>query len=170
MGNPKNTRNKFWTNVDKRGPTECWHWTAALSATGYGNYRENYKQYGAHRYAYIDAYGDPGQGVLVRHKCDNRRCVNPNHLETGSYADNNRDTVVRGRSLTGERNHAAKLTEQDVIEMRKRAAAGESNGVLTDEFGVSRGAVDHAVSGRSWKHLDTPPVVGRPRRRRKTKP
>lgn len=168
MANKRNTRTRFWENVSVRAPNECWEWTAARSTTGYGNYREHYVQYGAHRYAYIDAVGEIPPGMVVRHTCDNRGCVNPRHLELGTYADNNRDTVKRGRSLTGERNHAAKLTEAKVKEARERAAQGEPVSLIAEDLGVSHPAAYNAITGRSWTRVPTPPVTGGPRRRRDT--
>lgn len=107
----------------------------------------------AHRVSHVLATGEIPQGLLIRHRCDNRICVNPDHLEIGTIADNSRDMAERGGSTRGERSASARLTERDVIEIRRRYAAGETQRSLAEEFGVDQSTVSYAISGRTWSYL-----------------
>lgn len=94
-------RARFDTLVD-RSPRDggCHLWTGSINSKGYGRLRiqhNNHKTaYMAHRLAYIFAGGDP-QTPVVRHRCDNPPCVNPDHLVGGTVTDNIRDAIERGR-------------------------------------------------------------------------
>ena len=99
---------RFWNNVDKRHYRQCWHWTGGLLWNNaievrylYGRFGANGKRYKAHRVAYMIAKGRIPHKHVVRHKCDNPKCVNPHHLETGTQRQNDRDRTIRGRSRNG---------------------------------------------------------------------
>lgn len=82
-----------------RTPT-CWIWTGAIeSRGGYGRFRSNQGVVAAHRYAWTASFGQPDLPI-VRHRCDVRVCVNPNHLQVGTQADNIEDTIRRHRRRT----------------------------------------------------------------------
>lgn len=86
---------RFWDCVEKTD--ECWIWTGTTDGYGYGvtsHFRQKIK---AHRLSYEMRFGPIPPGLVVRHKCDNPCCVNPNHLELGTQKDNVRDAVSRGR-------------------------------------------------------------------------
>ena len=111
-------RARFWSKVD-RACDGCHEWTGALGQNGYGEFRvheDNCRyRYRSHRVAYELAYGVAlTEDHVVRHKCDNRSCCNPAHLEVGTHSDNVRDRVERGRSAAGSQNGRAKLTEEGV--------------------------------------------------------
>jgi hypothetical protein len=81
----------FESKIDKSG--QCWIWTAAKTKDGYGNYRSKY----AHRVSYELYIGAIPEGLIVRHTCDVRHCVNPFHLLVGTKKDNTHDMIMRGR-------------------------------------------------------------------------
>jgi len=146
----------FWRHVDMRSVSECWLWMGARYLGGYGRIRRDGRQMGAHREAFALAYGAPvPRGVMVCHRCDNPPCVNPAHLFLGTAADNNADRHHKGRDARqkGELHPSAKLTDADVLEMRKLRATGEQFKDLAARFGVTTQAAFLAATGRTWRHL-----------------
>ena len=88
---------RFWEKVDKSG--ECWLWTGAKTAEGYGAFSVNKKRVYAHRFSYTQHHGEIPAGSMVLHKCNNPGCVNPSHLYAGSAKDNAVDRSAAGNSV-----------------------------------------------------------------------
>ena len=80
-----------------RGEGDCWEWTAAVSGKGYGKTSIDGKEAATHRWAYESFHGEVPPGLFVCHRCDNRRCMNPEHLFVGTAIDNFSDMVAKGR-------------------------------------------------------------------------
>lgn len=149
---------RFWSKVDKRGPDECWNWTATLNNRGYGQLGENARLVYAHRVSWKLNAGPIPAGVCVLHRCDNRPCVNPAHLFLGTQADNMADMARKGRAdrlrkAKGEQCWNARLSVGDVSYIRSPAVVGLTDKDLSRYFGVSEATVNHARSGRSWKSI-----------------
>lgn len=153
LRSPLTVEERFWTKV-QRGDG-CWEWTGKERVKGYGRFRPGSTQPKvlAHRFAYELLCGPIPDGLQVLHRCDNPLCVRPDHLFPGTNADNVADKVSKGRQsrLGGERNPNAKLTEQDVLEVRRRRAAGESRKVVAAAFGISPTMVSLITTGRFWR-------------------
>lgn len=120
----------------------------------------------AHRVAYCIAQGIPVEeiaGLVVRHRCDNPRCVNPEHLEIGTQADNIDDMVRRGRQARGVANGLAKLTPETVRAIRARYTPGSKGGRgvtsatsvrgLAREHGVDTTVIRKIIQGKTWGHV-----------------
>lgn len=107
------------------------------------------------RYVYEQNFGKIPDGLVIRHKCDTPPCINPEHLELGTYQDNSDDKVSRGRasSLPGEKNPMAKLTTADVIKIRRLIKQGYGDTYIGDRFGVSRKCIAKIRTGETWKHV-----------------
>src|SRR5215203_6203618 len=109
---------RFWSKVKRRGPEECWPWTASTIRHGYGSFRFNGRAWVASRVAYLLANGEFDLSQDVLHSCDNPNCCNPAHLRIGTARENAADMMARRRhrptSRRGEKVPAAKLTEDEV--------------------------------------------------------
>lgn len=144
---------RFWNKVDKSG--ECWIWTAARNERGYGLFHIRAGQrFYAHRFSYSLRFGTLGD-LCVLHRCDNPRCVRPDHLFLGTRGDNMRDMTAKGRRLRGARNGASKLTEDAVAAIRARLAhapRGEAARVAR-EYGVAPSVICRVRSGKIWRHV-----------------
>jgi hypothetical protein len=104
----------------------------------------------AHREAYEAVNGaGSAAGLVVRHRCDVRACVNPAHLQIGTHSDNVRDKVERGR-------HPTKLTEADVRTIRSEYVPRSKDfnlHVLASRFGVDQSLIALVVKRKIWRHV-----------------
>ena len=134
---------------------DCWVWIASKMRTGYGqiNARDG-RIVTAHRLSYQLHKGEIPSGMFVCHTCDNRACVNPDHLWLGTPKDNIQDMMKKGRAVRnparGTKNHAAKLTENQVAEIY---TSRKSNVELAKQFGVTAACVFNIKNGFSWSHF-----------------
>lgn len=129
----------------------CWIWIGSLNDNaGYGNYWVGRKRVLAHRASYEKEVSNVPQGMLVLHKCDIRCCVNPDHLYVGDSKQNTRDAVLRKRYPYGEKNPSAKLTEIEVIDIKK---SDLSHSKIAKKYGIGETTVGYIRQGRIWKHV-----------------
>jgi hypothetical protein len=136
-------------------PDGCTEWTGNRDANGYGRIGVEQRPVLVHRLAWELAHGPIPAGLHVLHRCDNPPCVRLDHLSLGTQADNMRDTVTRGRHVQGDRVGTAKLTEANVLEIRRRyAAGGVTQKSLAAEFGVKPPAIQAIINRRKWRHLE----------------
>lgn len=133
--------------------TDCIEWQGCKGHNGYGQRRVKYMLWPAHRYAWFQKYGSIPDGMCVLHKCDNRSCVNVDHLFLGTQGDNLRDMAAKGRSLQGERNPQSVLTAWDVVKIRKLQRLGISMKDLADQFGINVRNINRIVSRQAWRHV-----------------
>lgn len=160
---------RFWRYVNKSGPiareglSPCWLWTAAVTTSGYGvigrmggKGRGNVR---AHRLSYCIAHGLDESMLgkqMVLHACDNRQCVNPDHLSLGDVRKNAREMVERGRNFTmpGTACRKAKLTEALVAQIRDEHARGVAGyRTLAKRYGVDRKIIQRIVRRIDWQHV-----------------
>lgn len=145
----------MWTKVDTfvvsrrvdLGP--CWNWVGTLGVGGYGQMRIKCSYQRTHRISWFLTHGE-WPILCVCHKCDNRRCVNPDHLFLGTGADNVADKVAKTRQARGSAHGRSKLTEEIVLDIRRN---GRPVPDLAREYGVPVECIRHARKGITWKHL-----------------
>lgn len=146
----KDLGERFWAKVDKSG--NCWLWTAALLKTGYGCLRINRKTTRAHRVAYELSVGPIPEGALLRHTCDNPRCVNPAHLLLGDKRSNAMDAIERGQHRCGERDPKSKLSNKDVTNIRSALARGETGRSLAKRYRVDESWISQIKNNTGRRH------------------
>lgn len=141
---------RFWAHVDKDGAkildTQCWEWTRPRTLRGYGVFFMNSTYRAAHRASWQLHQGDIGD-LCVLHRCDNPPCIRPDHLFLGTFDDNNKDKAKKGRAPKGEGHKSTKVSDQAILEIRKRAAAGESHRVIAEDYDLSQGYTSRVVRG-----------------------
>lgn len=152
----KADKTRFHSLVSVRGPDECWPWLGPTNPHrgNYGRFWIRRVDYRVNRLAFWLHYGvDPGE-YDVCHTCDNPPCCNPNHLFKGTRADNLADMRAKQRHATGERHGIAKLTIQQVREIRQRYIPRKvSMYKLADEYGVSEMTINNIIHGKIWRHV-----------------
>ncbi len=153
-------RRRFWARV-RKSASGCWEWTGGRRGgrpgAEYGAFSLGKRSIGAHRFAWEIEHGQIAVGLVVRHTCDNPKCVRIDHLQLGTNRDNIDDMLAKQRQRRGESHNNHRLTEAAVIEARRAYAEGESGVVdLALANGVGRATMGQAISGMTWKHLPMP--------------
>lgn len=140
----------FWSKVDKSG--NCWEWMAGKTSGGYGVFWMNLRQNLAHRVAMAFSGGNVPDDLCVCHACDNRGCVNPDHLFIGTHQDNTRDMVVKGRAPIrfGENSGTARLSDSDVLSIR---SDNRVHSVIASDYGVVQSTITRIKNRKRWGHL-----------------
>lgn len=150
----KNTAKERFENKFVKEPSGCWRWTACFQGTGYGYFWLDGRLTTAPRAA-LKLYKELDAGKqFACHTCDNRWCVNPDHLFLGSAQDNMDDCVVKKRFRPGNhggtRNGRAKLTDQDVTTIRQLAAIGISRKQILQQFDIGTSQYHRIVNKVQW--------------------
>ena len=173
----QNFLDRFWNKANKDGPVPshcpelgpCWVWTAHIDRLGYGWFQSaRRKSELAHRVAWRITNGTILDGIKCCHKCDNRSCVNPDHLFLGTQADNMRDAANKKRMASGDRSGSrlhpesrprgentpcAKLRDEDIPVIRALVANGKSQRSVARRFGVHHGIIGGIIRRKAWKHV-----------------
>jgi hypothetical protein len=150
---------RFWSLVERRGPDECWLWTAATDRYGYGviseslGSRSQRTQLSTHRLSYELANGPVPDGAYVLHRCDTRACVNPSHLWLGTNVDNMADMAAKGRAMHGPSHVHAKLNAPAVRQIRADYALGCTLASLARRYSVTAQSIRAVVDGETWRHV-----------------
>jgi hypothetical protein len=142
---------KFGWTVTASG---CWEWNGSCYQSGYGHLYFQGRDLYAHRLSFELHNGPIPKGMFICHTCDNPPCMNPAHLFAGTPADNSADMRNKGRNRRGVANRQAKLSEDDVREIRRLAKAGESRLLLSERFGVTQSGIYGVVMRINWKHIE----------------
>jgi len=132
----------------------CWLWTGTKNRAGYGKLCfKNNNAATAHRVSYLLFKGEIPAGMCVCHTCDNPACVKPDHLWLGTTQENTADMVKKNRSLRGEKSTMAKVTEADVIAIRKLNSLNIAQNKISKMFNLTAGHINNIIKKRVWKHI-----------------
>ncbi len=163
---------KLYSRVARMGRSQCWQWSGYTNNRGYGvMYFQG--QYGkatggrivrgrgmlyVHRVAWALTNGVAPSDKLVCHKCDNPICVNPEHLFLGDHRANTQDMMKKGRgkykTLKGENSPAHKITERDVVHIRRQySEGGITQAALAECYGIDSSAVSLIIRRKNWRHV-----------------
>ena len=145
--------------------SSCWEWQGKINRFGYGRACTYKKEVAAHRLSYELFLGEIPEGKMICHHCDNRKCVNPEHLFLGTHQDNMDDGVKKKRFLhgeawrkanyktlerVGEKHHNSKLTLNAVRDIFELKELGLSHVEIGSIFGVSYSTVGEVLRGQIW--------------------
>lgn len=147
---------RFMTKVrvgERRG--DCWIWDGNKPGGRHGHFCMEGTTVKAHRWIYQFLREPIPDGLVVRHRCDNPQCVNPSHLETGTYADNTADMYMRGRAPNrkGSNHPLAVLSDEDVRAIRRMAGCGKPQWAIARQYGISRQQAGKIIRRESWGHV-----------------
>ena len=130
----------------------CYLWVGSLTSQGYGGIVRKGKLLQAHRVVYEFECGPIPEGAMICHHCDNRICVNPDHLYVGDAQSNNDDMNRRGRNKSpkGSEHHNARLTAAQATEIFYATGSLQS---IADRYGIHEMSVYRIKHGCRWKCL-----------------
>lgn len=158
---PKKTLAQKMSNRMRDGLNGCKEWTAYTDVYGYGVFKTGGKVRKAHRLSWEAFVGKIPDGMCVLHKCDNRKCINPDHLFLGTFSDNVKDMMKKGRHRAGiapqigQKNGMSKITEiqaKEIISLIGKMSQDE----IAKKFKITRGQVVKISTSKAWAHLERP--------------
>jgi hypothetical protein len=152
---------RFWAKVSKTD--SCWNWKRPDPSNGYGKFTYQGRVMGAHRASWLIHYGPIPDNLWVLHRCDNHACIRPDHLFLGTHNDNMADMATKQRATfqqhpdiipKGEQHRNAKLTDDQVREIRQLRSDGVPRRVIAQLFDISVSNVKRITSRKGWPHIE----------------
>jgi hypothetical protein len=150
-------KERFETKFVKKDDDQCWKWLGVKSKDGYGAFNLHignkvYRKVRSHRLSYEFYKGEIPSGMLVCHKCDNRECINPEHLFLGTQKDNLLDMRRKGRSLHGHKNPKSKFSQEQLAIIRSELLSAElSMQKLANKYGVNLCTIKRIKYNKSYQ-------------------
>jgi len=148
----KRLRFKYFDKYVVRTSEGCWKWTGRVNIGGYPQLADNYP---AHKFSY-EYYVKPiPKGLYALHHCDTRSCCNFSHIFLGTLNDNNQDMIKKGRMYInyGGKSPKRKLSDEQVIEIKKLLKTGLSQNKISKKFNISQSGIVDIKSGRTYKNV-----------------
>lgn len=150
------TKKRFFKYVNKTD--NCWEWIGSLDTRGYGQFFICGKLINSHRVSFIINKGKIRENLHVLHSCDNKKCVKPDHLRLGTDEENRLEKIFKRRHSFGEKSGRAKLTTEQVIEIRNTKLCGKKKDKLTiqmlaEKYNVGKRTICSVRWNETWKHI-----------------
>lgn len=146
----KSLRERFESKVELIPFSTCHWWTGATPGNIYGGIKDKGTMHAAHRVSYELYRETIPHGLYVLHKCDNPKCVNPDHLFLGTAQDNMDDMIKKGRQRYKPR---SKVTAEEVLKIRKLHNGPQSTDKLALRFGLTPKSITNIINRRTWSHI-----------------
>jgi len=143
------THDRFLSKTHPIPLHSCWEWSGGIASHGYGVFNHTL----AHRYSYSYYIDEIPEGLHVLHICDNKSCVNPDHLFLGTNYDNIEDKIIKGRQARWENSGVAILTNSNVLEIKEKLKRGETQMSIAECFGVDQSTISNIKTGKTWREL-----------------
>lgn len=143
-------RDKYFNSKYEIKDNGCWEWIGSRDRKGYSRFGIKTKAY---RYSYEKFKGKIPQNMSICHSCDNKGCVNPNHLFLGTNEENQEDKVKKNRQAKEESHGRSKLTRENVIDIREKIIKGVGCRYLANQYHVTIGLIYHIRDRKIWKNL-----------------
>lgn len=152
MRKEKDVKQSILDNIKINEITDCWEWQKGTDGRGYGSFKVFGKNKKVHRASYEIFNGEIPNGLFILHSCDNPICCNPEHLTTGTNADNLRDMTRKGRNRPqrGENNGRSKLNVQQVLIIKHMKGVYREIAKL---FNVGTTVVADIKRGKTWRSI-----------------
>jgi len=146
---------RFWSRIAvTANPNKCWLWLGSVAGE-YGTVTYRGRSRGTHCVAWAITNGRlPAKGKQILHSCDVKLCCNPSHLREGTLQENLREAAERNLTFQGENHRCAKLTADQVAQIKGLLKRSMPQRVIASQFGVSKTAIGHIHRGRSWRPIE----------------
>ena len=148
-------KERLESKIHKNPTSGCWEWTGCRNHCGYGKIYINRKAEYSHRISYIEYVGDIPAGMCILHKCDNQKCVNPDHLFAGTQSHNMFDMWAKNRHKRGCTKGAMFVTRTKLTDEKVRQIKGSDlpRSDLAIAFDVSKQVISQIRNSLTWKHV-----------------
>lgn len=147
---PLNQVDRFWSQVKKAEGDGCWEWVGAVGSAGYGRVHFDGRLQQAQRVAWELTNGPIPGGLWALHKCDNPKCIRPDHLFLGTCQDNWDDCRRKKRQAYGERNGCSKLTTEQALAIKSDP---RRHRIIAKAYGIDQSSVTKLKRGQRWIYL-----------------
>jgi uncharacterized protein (DUF433 family) len=146
---------RFWNRIDIKSINECWEWKAYIKKDGYGTIGIGKKDYASHRISYYLTYNKDPNGMYVMHKCNNKKCCNPFHLELGTCSTNAKDAHRDGLCKTSycEDHYSTYITNKECLEIVDMIKGGIACNKIAKQYNIKNNVVYSIKHGRSWNTI-----------------
>lgn len=139
---------RFWSKAIILDGDSCWLWNGAVSGNGYGLFTIRRRNISAHKASYVMVFGEVPDGLILRHSCNVRICVNPRHLNPGTHRENEQDKIDAGRKPRGNACSGVKIRDEEIGVVLNRLKSGDSQSSIARDYGVSQALIWKIGNGK----------------------